>query len=577
MSPKPRDEDRGARTASMRPGEIGRSVAPPEVIVGRYLVESRVGTGAMGDVLLAMDTETGRRVAVKRVDAARLGTRGAALRLLRGARAAAALQGAHAVRVLGHGMIEGGGPFFVTEYLEGCDLAAYVARRGPLRVKEAVKYLLQVCEAVAEAHAAGMIHRDLKPQNVFISLEALPSVKVMEFGTSAVACGAEADGGAAAPRAMRASLLTMAPEQMRSGGNVDARADVWSIGAIGYLLVCGNGPFEAETDLEICAKVMREPPAPIPRALDLGGLDKALLRCLAKDPEERYASVAELAAELAGFGGEGSARAADRVRDVLATPRADVVEALAGDGFGAAPDEVPELPDLLGLEGLPPSIPPPSLESTARVDALARAEPHADAVDVLARAELHADAIGEHGGVASPGAGARVVEALRSGPPSARAPRPPSARAPRPPLRSLAARLRRPLEIAAASLAVAGLLVIWLIRGRVIALGGGHAEVVRTGIAEAAIRVIRVGASTRARAADARPAPRLLPGTPPAAPSPALVADDPRAPPIAASAEPLTPPPGGWQYPSDVIYEQVERERRLAREREQAARRAPPR
>ncbi|WP_437533713.1 protein kinase [Sorangium sp. So ce726] len=318
---KPRGEDRAAareRTdaeRALRAAEGGPRWQ--EIVAGRYAVETRIGAGGVGVVQLATDRLSGQRVALKRVDPRLVENRHAVDRLLRGARAARGLKGRYVARILDVG-VEGGAPFVVSEYLEGSDVTSYLRRRGPIRVREAVKYLLQICEAVAEAHGVGILHRDIKPENLFLSFgDGAPSVKVLDFGVSAVACGVESEGPNAASGAMRTSLLFMAPEQMRSAGGIDERADIWSIGAVAYALLCGASPFDAPTELEICTKVLTEPPAPFPAGVEPPELRALLLRCLAKDPEARPSDVAKLAFALARFGGEGAEDAAERVWEAL--------------------------------------------------------------------------------------------------------------------------------------------------------------------------------------------------------------------------------------------------------------------
>ncbi|WP_437915205.1 protein kinase [Sorangium sp. So ce302] len=362
---KPRAEDRAAareRTDAERaPRAAEGGPRWQEIVAGRYAVETRIGAGGVGVVQLATDRLSGQRVALKRVDPRLVENRHAVDRLLRGARAARALKGRYVARILDVG-VEGGAPFVVSEYLEGSDVTSYLRRRGPIRVREAVKYLLQICEAVAEAHGIGILHRDIKPENLFLSFgDGAPSVKVLDFGVSAVACGVESEGPNAASGAMRTSLLFMAPEQMRSAGGIDERADIWSIGAVAYALLCGASPFDAPTELEICTKVLTEPPAPFPAGVEPPELRALLLRCLAKDPEARPSDVAKLAFALARFGGEGAEDAAERVWEAL---RADETVRMATPAPVAA-DEW-EADTLADLPRMSPDDLMSDLETTAK-------------------------------------------------------------------------------------------------------------------------------------------------------------------------------------------------------------------
>ncbi|EYF08801.1 serine/threonine-protein kinase [Chondromyces apiculatus] len=599
-----------------------RSQPPPELIAGRYRVEGRVGAGAIGLVVLATDLETSTRVAVKKFDPARLQSTRAADRLLRSARAAMALTGEHIARVLDCGELPDGAPFVVTEYLEGCHLGAYVERRGPMGPKAAVKHLLQACEAVAAAHAVGIVHRDLKPQNLFLTFSdaGQPSIKVLDFGTHAVACGAEGEG-ALGSSSMHDSLLYMAPEQLRSGGKVDERADLWSLGGIGYLLLLARGPFDAEEPLEIMAGVLDKQPPPIPADLKAGGLEKVLRRCLEKQPDQRHANVAELALALSRFGGEKAQSAAAKVWEIRSAP--------SGPSSGAGSDGLPIIPDLDdGSEPPPSSSLLASVASELGVDDPARITgrppaPRNSAPPRQSHAPASEDVHAAHVPVippmprapsipppsrspASRNAAPPPAGHLASQPPhaSARGSMPPAARPavlqprthdapsrpPSPPLAPAAHRRRRMLEIASVSLLAVALLSIWLVRGRILTFDdGGTSASAKTGIATHTIEVMRAWVARRDAVGSVGTVPRpTIPGpsvpTPspsaaglPAAPDPVptapAIASQPAPPDTAPTAPGLTPPPGGWEYPPEIIYDEVERERRRLRALEEAARR----
>jgi hypothetical protein len=227
-------------------------------------------------------------------------------RLLREARVAARLRSEHVVRVTDAGTLESGEPYLVMELLAGRDLESRLARDGPLAPATAVSYVLQVCDALTEAHALGLVHRDIKPANLFLTRrdDGRVVVKVLDFG---IATPGFADGGA--PRitdtgAVLGSPQFMAPEQLVSSRDVDARADIWSLGATLFDLLSAEVPFEGADVAQVLGAIVREPPralAPLCRELP-DGLERVVMRCLEKDPEERYATVGELAAALAPFG-----------------------------------------------------------------------------------------------------------------------------------------------------------------------------------------------------------------------------------------------------------------------------------
>jgi serine/threonine-protein kinase len=192
------------------------------------------------------------------------------------------------------------------ELLDGADLSQLRRRVGRLLVPDAVEYVLQACEGLVEAHAAGIVHRDLKPQNLFVTrrMNGAPLVKILDFGISK-ATGAAAVGqmNLTDSATVLGSPLYMSPEQMRSARSVDARSDIWALGVILYELLAGKVPFDGETVTELCLKVVIEKETPVS---DLRGdvpaqLAEVVHRCLAKEPNERFASVAALADALEPF------------------------------------------------------------------------------------------------------------------------------------------------------------------------------------------------------------------------------------------------------------------------------------
>jgi serine/threonine-protein kinase len=291
-------------------------VRPGDVILGRYRVERVLGAGKMGVVVSAMHVWLDQRVAIKFM------IPGAApaeqyQRFLREARAGARLRSPHAVRVIDLGTGEGGAPYLVMEHLEGRDLAAELRARGPLPFDEAVGYVLQACEAVAEAHALGIVHRDLKPSNMFLtrSADGAPCVKLLDFGISKTPDSI----ALTANQQSLGSPLYMPPEQLGSAKDVDARADLWSLGASLYELVAGKTPFDASSMIELCTRVLMKPPTPLAtyRSDAPGGFEAVLFQCLEKDRARRFGSVGELAAALAPYAPARALPSLERIGGVL--------------------------------------------------------------------------------------------------------------------------------------------------------------------------------------------------------------------------------------------------------------------
>jgi serine/threonine protein kinase len=286
----------------MRHGE--ESVRPGDVLAGKYRVERVLGAGAMGVVVSAQHVELGELRAVKLLRGSLLSEPVLVERFLREARAVVRLKSEHVAHVYDVGRQESGAPFIVLEHLEGADLAKKLQREGPMPLDELAGVLLQVCEALSEAHSLGIVHRDLKPANLFLAEgRGGRTVKVLDFGISKLVADESSEGGheLTDTSVIVGSPSFMAPEQVRSSRTVDHRADIWSLGVIFYQLATGELPFRAPEKLELLLKIIQDVPRP-PSELrgDLPPeVDRIVLRCLEKRPDRRYASVGELAADLA--------------------------------------------------------------------------------------------------------------------------------------------------------------------------------------------------------------------------------------------------------------------------------------
>jgi serine/threonine-protein kinase len=288
------------------------SIGPGDVIDGKYEVVRVLGVGGMGLVLQATHLGLREPVALKFMNAATVANPEASARFIREARAAARLKGEHICRVLDMGETVHGDRYIVIEYLEGADLAQVLNQRGPLPWAEVVDYILQACEAMAEAHAANIVHRDLKPANLFLTTgtDGAAKIKVLDFGISKLLDSAQAS--VTSVNSLMGSPLYMAPEQLVNATNVDPRADIWALASVVYRLVSGRTPFAAGTLPEIVAQVLhKDPPTLSSRVVDVPeALDRTLLKALAKDRADRYETVADFAADLAAVVPGGAQRAA---------------------------------------------------------------------------------------------------------------------------------------------------------------------------------------------------------------------------------------------------------------------------
>jgi eukaryotic-like serine/threonine-protein kinase len=276
---------------------------PGEVIGGKYRLERRLAEGGMGVVFSATHVELEHRVAIKFIRPELTGKEDVVVRFLNEARASAQLASHHIARVIDAGRTGAGFPYLVMDYLLGEDLGTVLQQRGVLAPHEAAAYVLQTCEALAVAHAAGIVHRDIKPENLFVTVDGsdTPCVKVLDFGISKHLAG-DPTGSLTRPGTSLGSPEYMSPEQMTDRG-VDTRADIWALGVVLFELLTGQRPFEGQSMAEICAAVLRDgAPLPSRKRPDLNpAFDAIVSRCLKKDPSDRYGSVAELARDLEPF------------------------------------------------------------------------------------------------------------------------------------------------------------------------------------------------------------------------------------------------------------------------------------
>jgi serine/threonine protein kinase len=289
------------------------------VLGGKYVVEGILGRGGMGVVVAARHRALDQRVAIKCLLPHALTLADVVERFAREARAAAKIEGEHVARVIDVGRFEDGTPYMVMEHLQGHDLSVELEQRGTIPPSDAIRYVLETCEALAQAHAMRIVHRDLKPSNLFLAQQPgrRPIIKVLDFGISKVV-----DPGAHSLTKTSSVLGTpyyMSPEQLLSSKSVDERSDIWSLGVVLYELVIGQPPFAGETAHEIIAKIVQNAPQP-PRSLrpDLPpALEAVILQCMRTNVDERFANVAQLAAALMPCGAPSDRESVTAIARVL--------------------------------------------------------------------------------------------------------------------------------------------------------------------------------------------------------------------------------------------------------------------
>jgi eukaryotic-like serine/threonine-protein kinase len=278
-----------------------------EILSHRYRVEYIIGEGAMGIVVAATHLDLDELVAIKFIRPELQDLPNVVGRFAREAKAAVRIKSDHVAKVLDVAVVPGRGPCIVMEYLEGMTLAEVLMRSGSLPVRRAVEYVLQACEAIAFAHAQNITHRDLKPDNLFLTRRGdLEIVKVLDFGISKSALTGSVFGGPLALEDTTCQMgtpLYMSPEQIRGTGSVDHRTDIWSLGALLYELLTGTPPFVAPSIMQICAQVLESTPPPLRERCEGASaeLEAIVDRCLHKDAAWRYDNVFDLALALASF------------------------------------------------------------------------------------------------------------------------------------------------------------------------------------------------------------------------------------------------------------------------------------
>jgi serine/threonine-protein kinase len=303
---------------------VPREVYADASFCKKYELERQLGMGGAGVVVCARHRELDERVAIKFLLTGPE-NQDAVARFRREARAANRVRDEHVVRIIDVATIDAGIPYVVMEYLDGVDLERMLHQTPDrqLPVRDAIEFVLQACEALAECHQIGIVHRDLKPSNLFCTMGAdgLPIIKLLDFGISKLG-PAPVDGAMTGKNAIMGSPSYMSPEQFSRPSEVDHRTDIWALGIILYELVTGAAPFIGNTLISIWEKVKADTPKPIQelrRDAPLS-LEPIVLRCLEKDPADRYQNVAELAKALLPLAPERSRGSVARIVRIVEAP-----------------------------------------------------------------------------------------------------------------------------------------------------------------------------------------------------------------------------------------------------------------
>jgi serine/threonine-protein kinase len=303
---------------------LAHGLPPPgTLLLGRYRVERLLGAGGMGAVLLAHHVLLDQWVALKLLHAGAQNDPEKVTRFFNEARAAARIQGDHIVRVYDVGQLEDGRPYMCMEHLQGCDLGQWMRSSGPLSVPAVVATLIDAGDALAQAHAMGVVHRDLKPSNLYLAEQAdgARTLKVLDFGIAKMQ-----------PEGDNAELTTtgtimgtpayMAPEQMRSSRRTDHRADIWALGVIAFELLSRKRPFAGDSLGDILFSIAERPAVSLDTLVPEvpPELASIIARCLEREPDRRFDSILELLAALEPFAPPGHTESPRRKRHVVAAP-----------------------------------------------------------------------------------------------------------------------------------------------------------------------------------------------------------------------------------------------------------------
>jgi len=270
--------------------------------LGQYRLKQRIGQGGMGEVFLAEHHLMKRPCAVKIIRPGRAADTKTLARFEREVRAAARLTHLNTIEIFDYGRAEDGTFFYAMEYLPGLSLQEIVERQGPLQPARAVHLMRQVCQALVEAHAKGLIHRDIKPSNIIAAERGgvRDIAKLLDFGL-ATSVEEQEDLRLTQEGVIAGSPYYLAPERILDSGEPDARGDIYSLGGVMYFLLTGEPPYTADKPIKVMiahAKEELRPPRMINSEIP-SDLERVVVRCLAKEPADRFPSVAELERALA--------------------------------------------------------------------------------------------------------------------------------------------------------------------------------------------------------------------------------------------------------------------------------------
>ncbi len=276
--------------------------------LGQYTLEERIGEGGMGVVFRARHAMLRRATAIKLLPPGKSGEERLA-RFEREVQLTSQLRHPNTIAIYDYGRTSEGVLYYVMEYIDGISFGKLVEKHGPQPAARVAFLLGQVCGALAEAHAAGLVHRDVKPANLMLCIQGGLSdfVKVLDFGL--VKEAGDVATGLSQPGMLLGTPLYLAPEAIRSPDQVEPRSDLYALGAVGYYLLCGEPVFAGDNVIDICRQHLHDSPIPPSRRAELTvpeSIERVIMRCLSKEPRDRYGSAADLGEALDACECDGS-------------------------------------------------------------------------------------------------------------------------------------------------------------------------------------------------------------------------------------------------------------------------------
>jgi hypothetical protein len=325
---------------SVPSSELGRAGL---IVAGKFRLDAIIGRGGMGSVWAATHMGLGHRVAIKLIAREFVRSSEALRRFDAEAKAAARLQSRHVVQVFDNGTLDDGTPFIAMELLAGENVSDRIAHKGPFSLAQTVEVLAQSCKALGRAHAAGIVHRDIKPDNIFLAQEPDADgdvVKILDFGVAKMTLGLENASQVTGTGALLGTPLFMSPEQIRGSRDCDHRSDLYSLGLVAYTMLTGQLAVGGDSFGDILVKICTEP---LPSLLALApalpySMEAWFQRVCAREPAGRCQSAQEFIETLRAAAGAPAGMARDTTTPPLPTLHS---AATSGATYGGAPAESP--------------------------------------------------------------------------------------------------------------------------------------------------------------------------------------------------------------------------------------------